>query len=554
LEENLIFDKNIFKPLKIVLILFVFFMLTQSVVNAETDALYSIADSQVRAVLNSDGSISVHEFVTYALSSEFDGNIEKLINISRTSNISSVNISSVSRETPEQPIADAEMIPLTPVQTISEENSFTSVQKEIGDEHFKVLNLFITPITDSITIVYRYTLEDLVYIYNDTALLQWQFVPQIESVFAELVNFELIFPQELSESDIVAFAHGSPNVSQAQLGAASLSIQTTRLEKGQILEALVMFPKSLVGESDKLVNNNIYDEIIEFKESLDYEKRQIELLEEQRRNNLLIVASLLLFAGLATGLYFFRSTLKRVFNPLPHSKTTENMTNLGSIPEHDYSVAELAVLMNRSKISSKDLLATLMELVVKERLQIKLTEFEDKKTFMFELKKDLNKDELEPHEEYLINWMLNEVGTGDSFSLQDIHVSISNSDLKAKFFRKFETWTRIVQKHSLRWNFEHKQKGKPLKLTDYGLEQYSQWIAFKTFLQKIDMKKSTLQVNDWERYIYFAFTLGELKQLLPKLSGVFDDKTILEDNLTLLYRDNRKLFNIWLDAQWDDEK
>jgi len=311
-------------------------------------------------------------------------------------------------------------------------------------------------------------------------------------------------------------------------------------------------PIAAISGGRKFVDNYIVTDILALREHSLAQIRQAEFEQEQKIRLITITGLILLIIGLSLGSYFYVSSLKKTSREILSEGALAEVKDSGKLPEHYYTPAELSALVNRSRITSRDLIATLMDLVIKGYLHLTVDISNDYKTLKLELKEDCYISRLEPHEEYLMNWMLRDVATGGVFSTLDIKSAFSNLAIKDKFLSKFDTWTRIVLKQASRWNFEQSFSKKSSKLTPYGLTQYSQWMAFKKFLRNFNCEDEVLTLEDLEKYIVYAVPLGEAQQLASHISTLYDIEAFYNENLTLLKRENLELFESWFDCLWEE--
>jgi nitroreductase len=546
------------KTLRIYFLCFIFLFFGLAfpyVVNASAPIGYSVSEIHMRAKLNADGSMDIHEFVTYKLSPEYDGQIEKYINISRASEVIGLEVSAISRDTLDEPIVETEMLTLKFVEspTDGQTGVYTFEFLEVGQNKFKVLSVFLPAGKNNVTIALRYSLSDMVYLYNDASLLQWQFVPQTESDITGLISIELNLPQKNISEKINAFAHGSQNIDDTVINDSSIAINADGLRQSEFLEAFVLMPVNAVPNGRKIVDNYILSDMLEFKEHLAYQSRQVELKQEQRKRSVTIAGLILLLTGLGLGSYFYAYSLKKSVKEDYPIEQLDEIEYQSKLPEHYYTPAELSVLVNRSRITSRDVIATLMDMVVKGNLLLEAYTSNECRTLKFVLNEGCHIGRLEPHEEYLINWMLKDIGSGSGFSILDIKSITSNPSLKGRFLSKFDTWTRIVIKQAARWNFEQKISGKPSKLTPFGLAHFSQWMAFKKFVKNYSGDDAMLSLSDWERYMVFIVPLDEAQHIATRLLSLYPQESFDKDNLTLLKRQNFELFEHWFDCMWEEQ-
>lgn len=522
---------------------------------ASTPVAYSVSEVHMRVELNPDGSMDIHEFLTYKVSSEYDGRIEKYINISRASEVIGLEVSLVSRDNPDEPIIDTEMLTLDYVESpIDGQTGVYSYEVlEVGQNKFKVINVFLPAGKENVTIALRYTLSDVIYLYNDTSLLQWTFVPQAENDFTGKISIEIDLPQNNISAHINAFAHGAQNVDNIVINDSSVGISANGLRQGEFLEAFVLMPVNAVPNGRKIVDNYILSDMLEFEDHLDYLARQAELKQAQRKRSVTIAGLILLITGLGLGSYFYALNFRKSVKDDLLPEQMNEIEHQSKLPEHYYTPAELSVLVNRSRITSRDVIATLLDMVVKGNLVLKADTINENRVLSFVLKEGCHIGRLEPHEEYLINWMLKDIGTGSGFSTLDIKSATSSALLKGRFLSKFDTWTRIVIKQAARWSFEQKLTNETSKLTPFGLTHYSQWMAFKKFLNNYSGDDIIQVLPDWERYMVFAMPLGEAQQLASRLFSLYPHECFDNDNLTIFKRENFELFDLWFDCMWEEQ-
>jgi len=551
----MLFVRNMRRVYFFCFVILVFVLVLSYDVKASTSAGYSVSEIHMRAELNSDGSMDINEFITYKVSPEYEGQIKKYINISRASEVTGLEVSAISSDNPDKTIVETEMMPLIHVDdpTPGQTGIYTYETTNIGQNQFKALDIYLPSGKENVTISLSYRLSDIVYVYRDTSLLQWQFVPQNESDIAGKISIEIILPQNDFNENINAFAHDSQSIIEAVINAESVIFNSNGLRQGDSFDAFVLLPVNAVPNGRKIVDNYILSDMLDLKEHWANQARQAELDQERRKRSVTIAGLILLIAGLGVGSYFYVHSLRKSGKEDFSHQQLDATEHRSKLPEHYYTPAELSVLVNRSKITSRDMIATLMDMVIKGNLLLKADISNECKTLRCVLKEGCHIGRLEPHEEYLINWMLKEVGTGSGFSTLDIESVTANPSLKERFLSKFDTWTRIVIKQATRWNFEQKLSGKPSKLTSFGLEHYSQWMAFKKFLKNFSEESNTQSLADWERFIVYAVPLGEAQHVAARLSSFYPKEAFENENLTLLRRENFELFELWFDCLWEEQ-
>ena len=310
----------------------------------------------------------------------------------------------------------------------------------------------------------------------------------------------------------------------------------------------------------------------------------------QRRHNITVFALLLIPVVIILNIVM---AIRLYFKYDRELKPELKLDYYRELPQ-DITPAVLSYLMDLQGATSKDIMATLMDLARKKYLRIdeEMSGLFKKKDYRFTLiKKDYSS--LKRHEIDLIDWLFGTVGRRDSVSLKEIEQyakqTAKSSWAPGLFRQKYLDWQRIVKKEFDKYGYFHKDKpgletaiktmlgeigavlvlmvaglffkirwlvwipllftvlltgagliiyGSTIrKKTQTGVNEYEKWTAFKRFLLHFSNMKDyeipSLVV--WEHYLVYAITLGVAEKVIAKLRPILAAQNITMNNSTILY-------------------
>jgi len=255
----------------------------------------------------------------------------------------------------------------------------------------------------------------------------------------------------------------------------------------------------------------------------------------------------------------------------------------------DVTPAVLSKLMSIQGAGSKDIMATLMDLVRKKYLKIEEIQLGRKKEYKFILIEEGDTTHLKEHESYLIHWLFYSIGDGKTVTLKEIKDYAKASRTQSSFRSNYNKWVKKVGEEFKKYNYFGESKeglktaGKvvlmefagillvfalgallkaqlfliiPLlftviftgfgviiygalirKKTQTGVNEYTKWRAFKKFLLDFsNMKDYEIpSIVVWEHYLVYAISLGVAEKVISKLKLVLSNQDISLTNSTYLY-------------------
>jgi len=538
----------------ILLIIIIIFSFTNLLIYAERS--FAITDYQAQVKILENGDIQVSEIFEYHFDGDFNGVI-RTIGIKGSDGLQYFKASEYSPEYKE----------LEVTQSVDGD----MVTYKIYDQSSNEIKSFLL----------EYQLKNVVTLYNDTAEFYWKFFDQSNTSPISHIKIEIELPAaEVSAEELKVFGHGPLNGTVYIQEDKKILYEVNSLSSGEMVEARILFPTKLIPSSHKIINENKFAQIM--KEELGWAKKAD--LEKSRGwifniLGILLIPLIILFnIFLAIRLYFKHDR---------ELKPEVEMDYYRELPQ-DITPAVLSKLMSIQGVGTKDIMATLMDLVRKKYLKIEEIQDRKKKDYKFILIESDTKN-LKEHEAYLIHWLLYSIGDGTSVTLKEIKDYAKSSRNQRSFVHNYNNWAKKVGQEFKKYNYfgESKEGLKtavkvifmelgaiflllvlgilfrvqwfifiPLlfaagftgfgviaysalirKKTKTGVNEYTKWRAFKQFLLHFsNMKDYEIpSIVVWEHYLVYAISLGVADKVISKLKLVLSNQDISLTNSTYLY-------------------
>lgn len=539
------------------------FGLSISLAEEDTPNPWIIDSYTAIANINPDGSMDVEEFVTYEFSKGFTGTLKREIDTFAASGIDNIGIYDV-MDLNEDDITKSKL----------EEIKSSSYKVLIDEEYDMVSGMDVSINTEDRqkTVVYKYTLYDLVGIYSDIALLDWSFLNKEDNPIIGDISIKIRIPKDSDMESVKSYLQG-PLYTQHIKGESSVDIEASILDGGRDLKLLLLLPVSTITEGRKKIDNEIAEKVIG--EMKTYENEIGIVREEYERRNLVKSLSIYIAAGLIV-LSFIYIYLR--YDKDPKTDIKKAPTNV--LPADYYTPAELGVFMNRGKVKTKYIIATLMDLVNRGYLNIETAEGEG-----FTLSKNPNAklEALKGHEEYLLVWLFDDFGQGsENVSTKGFEGWLKDPKNKGKFNHKYKTWGKLVIDQGSKWKFFEKVKRGKLcgllvgiitatlgivaymlgdivkgsivvglslflmvysqfiqKRTEFGATDNAKWKGFMKYLKnasRSDLAKP--EIDLWESFLAYAIVIDRFDNIVKELPKIYGDNGLKNKRLFLLHKDN----------------
>ncbi|MBE3127603.1 MAG: DUF2207 domain-containing protein [Candidatus Atribacteria bacterium] len=538
----------------ILLIIIIIFSFTNLLIYAERS--FEITDYQAQVKILENGDIQVSEIFEYNFDGDFNG-IIRTIGMKGSDGL--------------QYFKASEYFPTDKELNYDQSTTGDMVTYKIYDQSSNERKLFLL----------EYQLNNVATLYNDTAEFYWKFFDQSNTSPIGHIKIEVELPSaEVSAEELKVFGHGplAGKVSIREDGR--IVYEVDGLSPGEMVEARILFPTRMIPDSSKIINQNKFAEIM--KEELGWAKKAD--LEKSRGMIFNILGILLIPLIILFNIFF---AIRLYFKYDKELKPEVEMDYYRELPQ-DITPAVLSKLMSIQGVGSKDIMATLMDLVRKKFLKIEEIQSGRKKEYKFILIESESSN-LKEHEAYLIHWLFSSIGNGASVTLKEIEDYAKSSRTQRSFVHDYNNWAKKVGQEFKKYNYfgESKEGLKaavkviflelgaiflllvlgilfrvqwfifiPLlfiagftgfgvitysalirKKTQTGVNEYTKWRAFKQFLLHFsNMKDYEIpSIVVWEHYLVYAISLGVADKVISKLKLVLSNQDISLTNSTYLY-------------------
>lgn len=446
---------------------------------------------------------------------------------------------------------------------------------------------------------FRYTLTNVVVVYNDIATLNWKMADANWGVPLENVKITITIPEGADQSELRIFSHGDLTGFNEIINNTTFNVQIAQMEPRDTVENLVIFPPDLVPGSQKIINRTELPSILEREGEAAEEanrrreeaqrqveearrRREAELRREEQGKALTPLVLIISAIGAAlSGFVFFRYGKERQPN--------FSGDYYRELPG-DYTPAVMSYLLN-SKIESKDIMATLMDLARKGVITIEPYAVEKRSLFGEKTDTDYRLrslagdgdglSRLTQHEQFLYDWFINDLGNGTYLAMDELEEILKKTKNAYQFNRDYDKFRDYVtgMGESLNFREPNKTPGAGLfyllavllmafgavtvfyfrnllgiapaaaglilaaanaamyfkrKLTQYGADQTAMWKAFRRFLvsfSNLDQAEIPA-LTIWNHYLVYATSLGVAKEVIDQLPKVYSMQELQDPTFT----------------------
>jgi hypothetical protein len=200
---------------------------------------FKIIDYQAQVKILEDGDIQVSEIFEYDFDGDFNG-IIRTIGIKGSDGFKYFKASEYFPEDKE----------LNYDQSINRD----MVTYKIYDKSSNERKLFLL----------EYQLENVATLYNDTAEFYWKFFDKSNTSPIGHIKIEIELPYaEVSAEEVKVFGHGPLDGKVSIQEDGKIIYEVFGLSSGEMVEARILFPTSMIPNSTKIINQNKFAEIME---------------------------------------------------------------------------------------------------------------------------------------------------------------------------------------------------------------------------------------------------------------------------------------------------
>lgn len=516
------------KYLKII----IFFLLLSPLTALALD--YDITNYKIEANIQNNGDMHVCESIVQKGS--FNGYIRDLEYSSNNSLYNASNIENI------------EVFKMNP-NTFEKQEQFSKVAYANAGEKYKYI---VSDIQNGYSIkmfhpgghsgyLLCYDLKNVAILHNDYGEVYWNFIGNEFLDTLNNVSIKVNLPG--IDNNLLVWAHGplSGNVSRKTNNTNSyLEATISEVSAYQPIDIRMLFNKDLINLSNKKTNKQIYDEVIK-----EETKKAEEANKKRQISKIIYTVQLILFIiflpiSIVIVIYCYFKYDKEHKVMYNHEYQREFPDNNG--PEYvDY-------LIHKS-ITDNAYQATILEIIRKRALKV---EKDNTKKNNYILKNQEQFVEKLTLEEKMVHmFLLNSVGNGQEFSLEDLKKYPKKQTNAKAWIEHIEKWKKDVKtKATAQNNFEKSGAWKfaivyliyailtficckslsiiiPIiiivigiivflylclikKRTKEGALLYEQWMALKRFLEDFGRlnEKELPEIVLWERYLVYATVFG----------------------------------------------
>lgn len=554
----------------------VFLILCTTVVFA--DGSVNIDRYTIFAEIGEDGSMNVEEIITYNFKGSFNG-ARRELDFTGASDIENLNLYLSTQIAPD----DLANVDLKEFQIVDEASVGDSGVVTVEEQNNQKNIMIYSPSEDERkTFVIKYTLKNVVNRYQDIAEFYWQFIPSGWDFEIENVDVHIKVPEGAKVDDLRIFGHGPLTGESKRIDGQNVILTAPSIKPGEFLEVRLLFPTKLVPDMEETISENALEGILAEEEKWAEEAN----IKRQSHRRAYIITSAIV------GILVISNIIMFIYIYIKYDReyrVDKDIKYYRELPG-DYSPAEMSALYNFGSINSRDVTATLMDLVRRGYLKLETVNIEKRGLFGRGSKEDYvfiklkePDEELSAHEEYLFKWLIESVGNGISMKLEDLDKYTKSTSGARKFQEKYSVWKDMVKQEAGDRGFfdENIVRGKLLgglfavveivasiyivhlgnyvgvitlilgivfliysfafnRRSPYGAQQYNLWKAFRRFLLDFsNIKEYTPpSIVIWEHYLVYAISLGVAKEVIKQLKVVISPEEFYNPSLTYLYTSN----------------
>ncbi len=568
------------------------------------DRYYNIRSFNVDVTVNTDGSADIEERATYDFFGSFNG-VLRNIDYMETDSIDNLQVL-VER-------ADGILTEFSVNSSVDLDASGPSGTYNVyHDDEIAHLKVYEKSSNETKVFIYKYTLRNVVTKYNDIAEFNRKIIDSNWDDDLNNITVHIRLPEGAAKSEIKIFGHGPLTGESRIIDGQNVEFILGKLSPGYYLETLVLFPPGIVPDSTRVKAEDALTRILDNEKKMadqanaqrEEARRQVEEYNRQREArektmNVVrtignIVGILFIIAWFAIIIFIYRKYDKEF-------KSSFSAKYYRELPG-EYTPAEMSVLMNMGNVLSRDITATLMDLVRKGRLVLKKETyikngfFKDKEVedYGLTLNQEAAGTSLKKHEAFLIDWFIGIIGDGYHVFLDEISEYAKTNSGAMQFSKDYQRWCKMAKEEAEKNKFFDKSSNKGQiaavliglaylglgilfvsvlqalsgvllvilgvimfifgirlsRRTAYGNDQYVMWKAFKNFLKEFSrMDKAEMpSIVIWEHYLVYAISLGVAKEVIRQLPLVFTDTDLQNAHLTYMYGYNMRSLHSFTDT------
>jgi uncharacterized membrane protein len=503
---------KIFRSIMIFIFAFTIITCFPQRVNAEEDL--EIPQWMVNANLIENGDLNIVEDITFKFNDEFNGVFREIV-LNKTSGVSDIKV---------QELIGTSTREYAHVEDAKKGDSDVFLTKEENDKI--IIQIFSPSENQEKKFRISYVVKNVAIKYNDTGELYYKFLGDENETPIGSFIVSIKLPQSDTNNKIKVFAHGPLNGQINKENNTTYSLYIDNVPSNTFVEGRMLFPREFIPISNNVQNIDNYSNIIEEEEA--FQNKLIEDKIKKAKIKSVLENLSIWISGLGFAMFIILFTSFRRKDKYQSEEYT-------SIPE-DCTPA-IASYITGTIVNTNTIFATILDLFRKGYLKINEVEGKQDQYIITKLKKE--DYSLLNHEKHFMNWMFNKMGNGDSVSTKEIESFSKNS--ASKFVSLFTEWKNKIKEDIALKGYYDKSKRKYgvflliscvvffilgvfslvygslfglaslvisvifliygimllYRLSDYGYQQYKNWISFKKYMKKYN---EDLSIEDFMKY------------------------------------------------------
>ena len=566
--------KKVLSSLTLLLVIF----LSVSVISSKdvhADSYYKISELEVLYNVQKNGDALVTQTVTYYFDGAFNG-ITNLVSFNKADGVEILSVEEVKPRAINYTKKNLASKGDNQVYTVSDKSNS------------KLITVYSPTSSGTKTFRFTYTIKNMIEVYNDVAQFNWLVVGKDTKVNTDSIKVKVNLPQPIeSLEDFKVFAHGNLLGTIDRVDSQTAIAKVNSISAGESIEIRLLFPPSIVPDSTKRYNSDKLSEFMaqekEFADEANRKRDEAKKLVERKQEGRKFTPIAGIITLINAVLTFF--AVRKLNREKKANFTGDYYRDLPGT----YGPAITGYLVNRTNVKSSDLLATLMQLEVKNLISMTPTKntvkkglFLSKETDDILIAKSPDfKEEvyqaLPNHQKKVYDWFVSNLAKmmGGQVSLKEISFRSKDISFARKFNNQYNEFVNIVSNEGKKEKFFETNSNKvrgmiipviitialglimffyyrnlfaaailiapliamliiiaeyksQLKFTQYGADQNAMWMAFKKFLLTFsNMDKAELpSLEIWDHYLVYATSLGVAKEVIKQLPQVYSPEEI----------------------------
>jgi uncharacterized membrane protein len=244
-------------------------------VNAE-DRVYYISAYNITADIQTDGSATIEEKLTYNFSGSFNG-ILLDVDYADTSGISDIEAYVIRNGQPDRLKLNA--------GNRFDDSGEPGTYNYMEHDELASFKIFERSRNESKTFLVRYKLSDVVTTFSDVSTFNRKLIGTGWETRLDNVSITITLPEGANKDELKVFAHGPLTGESEIVDGRTMFFKVPSVSPGTFVETLVVFPNRLVPENKNIVDKAALPGIMENEARLAEEanrKREEAALQAQR--------------------------------------------------------------------------------------------------------------------------------------------------------------------------------------------------------------------------------------------------------------------------------